>query len=102
MPIQIEQKVQWTGRAHLLMFYLEVFQGFLIQQETKLCGLEVHQRQSIYSSEYAKQCGFTNLRRDEIPSYQRYDIEERLYACSTFLHLSRLQTFKLGDELLPS
>jgi hypothetical protein len=86
----------------MLMFHLEVFQGFLIQQETKLCGLEVHQRQSIYNSEYVKQCGFKNLRRDQIPSHQRYDIEEILNACSTFLHLRRLQTFKLGDELLPS
>jgi hypothetical protein len=30
-----------------LMFYLEVFQGFLTQQETKLCGLECTRDRSI-------------------------------------------------------
>jgi hypothetical protein len=68
-------RIKYNGPEEhiLLMFHLEVFLGFVIQQETKLCGLEVHQRQSIYNSEYAKQCGFKYLRRYEIPSYQRYD-----------------------------
>jgi hypothetical protein len=36
-----------------LLFYREVFHGFLVQQETKLCGLEYH-RSRVYSIECAK------------------------------------------------
>ena len=114
-----------------LMSYLEVFQGFLTQQETKICGLEctrdrIYIAMSVWSNVASQTSDrFTWLwdgsydddreprvklqvswwiktRRDEIPSYQRYDTEERLYTCSTFLHLSRLQTFKLSEEHLPS
>jgi hypothetical protein len=43
-----------------LLFYLEVFHGFLVQQETKLCGLEYH-RSRVYIIECAKQCGFISF-----------------------------------------
>jgi hypothetical protein len=43
-----------------LLSYREVFHGFLMQQETKLCGLEYH-RSRVYSIECAKQCGFTSF-----------------------------------------
>jgi hypothetical protein len=43
-----------------LLFYREVFHGFLVQQETKPCGLEYH-RSRVYIIEYAKQCGFINF-----------------------------------------
>jgi hypothetical protein len=46
-----------------LLFYLGVFHGFLVQQETKLCGLE-YRRSRVYSIECgksAKQCGFTSF-----------------------------------------
>jgi hypothetical protein len=40
-----------------LSLYLEFFHGFLVQWETKLCGLEYH-RSRVYSIECVKQCGF--------------------------------------------
>jgi hypothetical protein len=35
MQIQIEQRVQWTGREHWLLSYHKSCHGFLVQQETK-------------------------------------------------------------------
>jgi hypothetical protein len=43
-----------------LLFYREVCHGFMVQQETKLCGLE-YQRRRVYNIECAKQCGFTSF-----------------------------------------
>jgi hypothetical protein len=43
-----------------LLFCREVFHGFLVQQKTKLSGLEYH-RSRVYIIECVKQCDFIRI-----------------------------------------
>ena len=53
----MDRKYSGSEEHIQLLFYCEVFHGFLVQHEAKICGLEYHRRR-VYNIECAKQCGF--------------------------------------------